>query len=89
MKSPFQRIIGINLAILLAVAVVLRLLYRGPDSGLGYMFMMALAIALQLLMNLIAAFGAHKENRQAHWLSVLLVLLIGFGACVAGASFHL
>ncbi len=90
MKTSFQRILGINLAIVLGLALVLRLLNRGRESEIGFLLLMAIAIAVQLLANIGLAFSASdKSQRQAHWLSVLLVLLVGFGTCAAGASITL
>lgn len=87
MKTPFQRIIGYNLGLVLLVAVGLRLLNQGPESGIGFALLMALAIAALLVINLVLALVSRTaEQKRAHWLSMLLVLLIGFGACFAGAS---
>jgi hypothetical protein len=44
MKTPFQRILGMNLGIMLALAVALRLLNRGRESELGFVIMMAFAL---------------------------------------------
>ncbi|WP_345238585.1 hypothetical protein [Hymenobacter saemangeumensis] len=85
MKSTFQRILLVNLVVLLVLAVAMRLLNQGSESGLAFMIMMAGIIALQFFIN--ALFGAvsdSREARQGHWLSALLVLLVGFGACFGG-----
>lgn len=85
-----QRILGLNLAIVLGLAVVLRLLNRGRESELGFMMLMAMGIAAHLLILLILALTSHPPaTRSSYWLSLLLVLLIGFGACVAGGSISL
>lgn len=90
MKTPFQRILGLNLAIILVAAVVLRLLNRGRESVFGFALTMALVIASLFFINaLLGAMLDTKEKKQAHWLSALLVLLVGFGACMAGASIRL
>jgi hypothetical protein len=84
MKTKFQRILGYNLAILLGLAVVLRLFNRG-NNELGFIMLMAVAILLTFLANaLIAMLSDKAEERQAYLLSALLVVLIGFGACYTG-----
>ena len=86
MKTSFQRILGINLAIVLGLAVVLRLLNRGRESEIGFLMLMAMAMAGHLLILLVLALTSYPpEIRRTYWLSLLLVLLIGFGACFAGA----
>lgn len=90
MKPTFQRILLVNLGILLLLAVVLRLLNQGTESGIGFAIMMAFLIIAQLFVNVIKALTAGlPEERRAYWLSTLLVLLIGFGTCVAGAAIPL
>ena len=85
MKTKFQRILGYNLAIVLGLAVVLRLFNRGHEWG--FIMVMALAILLMFLANaLLATDSDTTEERQAYLLSALLVVLIGFGACYAGAA---
>ncbi|MBF9221070.1 hypothetical protein [Hymenobacter ruricola] len=90
MKTPFQRILGINLGIMLALAVALRLLNRGRESDMGFVIMMALVLGVHLFVLLLAAlFSKSSENTRAYWLSLLLVGLIGFGACLAGAAIRM
>jgi hypothetical protein len=85
MKTQFQRILSYNLAIMLGLAVVLRLFNWGNESG--FIMVMALAIFLTFLANaLIATLSDTAEEQQAYFLSALLVLLIGFGACYVGAA---
>ena len=87
-RSAFQRIVGLNLAILVVLSAVLRLVNRGSDGTFAYMLGMAVLILFMMLLNAGLALGRNtsKEYQQAHWLSCLLVLLIGFGLCGAGAS---
>ncbi|MDQ2771526.1 MAG: hypothetical protein M3Y54_13635 [Bacteroidota bacterium] len=90
MKTPFQRIAAINLAIILGLAVLLRLLNRGQESELGFVLMMAFALGIHLFILLgLALTSKIPETTRAYWLSLLLVLLIGFGACMAGGSISL
>ena len=91
MKTPFQRIAAINLAVVLGMAVVLRLLNRGRESELGFLIMMAFALGIHLFHFAGARAGQQKPGTHprllaepaagaAHWF---------LGACIAGASFSL
>ena len=82
-RSVLQRIVGLNLAILVVLAALLRL----ADQNGGYLYAAVMAALISFMSLVNAGFGltsAPKAERQAHWLSVLLVLLIGFGLCGAG-----
>lgn len=90
MKTPFQRILGLNLAILLTLAVALRLVNRSGEGVIVFAIELAVLIGFMMFVNL--GFGMvsnTKEEKRAHWLSFFLVLLIGFGACAGGASIRL
>lgn len=88
-NSPFLRILGFNLLALLLAALVLRLLNLDKESAKNYVGWMAIGIVVQMLVNVGMAFTAHETAaKQAHWLSVLLVLLIGFGACAGGVELY-
>ena len=90
MKPSFQRIAGLNLAVVLATAITLRLLNQGRESEIGFVLLMAMAIAAHSLILTILALTSHPpENRSNYWLSLLLVWLLGFGACAAGSSITL
>ena len=90
-RSVLQRIAGLNLAVLVVAAAVLRLVNRGSDSTFLYMLEMVVLILFMMLLNADLALGRNtsKEHQQAHWLSCLLVLLIGFGLCGAGTFVEL
>lgn len=84
MKTPLPRIAGLNLAVMLLLAVGLRFIYR--HDALGFTFGMTLTIIGQLVVIAFLATVSHTPGmQQAYWLSALLVLLIGFGACFAGS----
>lgn len=90
MKTTFQRILAYNLTITLLLAVGLRLLNRGRDSSLGFLLLMALGLAVQVAALLGLALGSRvPERKRAYWLSLALVMLIGFGACAVGASINM
>lgn len=88
MKTPYQRIVGINLAVVLLLAVIIKFVYR--HDSLEFMYAMALALVGQLFVVMFFASLSHTPGiQQAYWLSALLVLLIGFGTCCAGAAIHI
>ena len=90
MKTTFQRILAYNLTITLLLAVGLRLLNRGQNSSLGFLLLMALGLAVQVAALLGLALGSRvPERKRAYWLSLALVMLIGFGACAVGASINM
>ena len=91
MKPSFQRIAGLNLSIVLATAVVLRLVSpAGPAAMNMFSAYMTGAIFLHSLVLLVLALtNSPPETRSSYWLSLLLVLLVGVGACRAGASISL
>ena len=60
MKTPFQRIAAINLAIMLGLAVVLRLLNRGHESELSFLLMMAIALGGTTDCPIVVGFGEQK-----------------------------
>ena len=89
-SSPFAA--GLNLAtIVLALAVVLRLTNpTGPEAVNAFSIYTAGAIFLHSLILLILALTNHPpETRGSHWLSLRPVWLVGFGACIGGASISL
>ena len=90
MKTPFQRILSYNLGITLLMAVVLRLVNRGRESTYGFLFLLALGLVVHWLVLLILAIASKApERKRAYWLSLALVMLIGFGACMVGASINM
>ena len=89
MKASFSRILGINLVIILGVAVALRIYDDGSQNGIeGFDFVMGLAFAIFLQFFLNALFGQMARSeavKQSFWTAALVTLLIGFGACVGGS----
>ena len=83
-KPTFGRIVRNNLLALLAAAVVLGILANvGVDAGI---FLFGFFYLGQALFNLILAFahlGRGREDIGAapYFVSMLLVLIVGFGAC--------
>ena len=81
----YSRVIGFNLLVLLLAVISIRLLNRHDE--IGYALIVAVAIAVQLFVNLLfTIFHDDSDARLAHLLSIPLLLLIGFGACMGGAA---
>ena len=84
MEQPAQPIVRTNLIILLVSAVVLGLMAKFLTPGALIFF--ALLYLGQALVNLILALahlgnGPNKTGPAPYLLSMILVLIIGFGAC--------
>lgn len=87
MKTPFQRVLGYNLIIMLLIALAVSLPRGSMNTRLGLAMGSAAIFAFIFAVNLgLAIFSATPEARRAHWLSLLLVLLIGFGTCAVQIS---
>ena len=85
-----QRYIGINLALLVVYTAICKIIDRGDTGGLGYAIFMMLLVATQTFVNFIMAmaqFGqGDKENGKTLLLCAGVVLVVGFSACLGGAS---
>lgn len=84
MDKPAQHIIRNNLLAVLATAVVLGLAAKFIDESSIFLF--AAVYLGQALLNLILGFvhlgrGPQDVGAAPYFLSMLLVLVIGFGAC--------
>ena len=87
MKTPFQRVLGYNLIIMLLIAAAVCLPHGSMNDRLGLSMLSAIIFAFIFCVNIgLAIFSATAEARRAHWLSLLLVLLIGFGTCAVQFS---
>jgi hypothetical protein len=90
--TDLKKIVGINLAILLGYGILARLADSGSghDKGLGFMVLMASAVVLHVVVNVIGAIilfiGKKSPEGRAFLLSALLVAIIGFSACWGLAS---
>ena len=92
-----RKVAKINLIILfiysLIIIVGFRLSSSSTEIAYTILFYMAVAIALQILINLIFAikiFSKDPEEKKwgkAHLLNSLIILSIGFPTCLAGVSF--
>ncbi|GGF21463.1 hypothetical protein [Hymenobacter cavernae] len=79
--TPNNHILRNNLLGVLIGAVLAGSLAHVTEGGIAFVF--ALAYGLQVLVNLILGFAHLKKGAAPYFLSALLVLLIGFGACSA------
>jgi multicomponent K+:H+ antiporter subunit F len=78
-KSGFGKVLRINLLLVLASAVVARLLCQfSADYALTAFAIIYLA---QVLINVIIGFTKRGKSPAGYFLSALLVLLIGFSSC--------
>ena len=89
--KPLKKIAGINLAVLFAYSVLIRVLNRGDSqAGMGILVMSAFAVGVHVLVCLIAAAAEYakktKELGRAWLLSSGIVLLVGFSTCLGNAS---
>lgn len=89
--KPLTKIAGINLLILLTYSALIRLVNgRGEGQAMGILMMSAFAVGLHVFI--CAVIGAtfygekNKELRRAWFLSMGIVLLIGFSTCLGNAS---
>ncbi len=92
MKS-LKKIAGINLLVLLAYSVVIRLVSSGggkQDTTMGILIMSAFAVGIHVFICLIVTAKAYanssKDTGRAWLLSSGIVLLVGFSTCLGNAS---
>jgi uncharacterized membrane protein len=92
MKS-LKKIAGINLLVLFAYSIVIRLASMGAGSqggSAGILIMSAFAVGLHvficLLLTGVEYANRSKETGRAWLLSSGIVLLVGFSTCLGNAS---
>jgi len=90
MKS-LGRIAGINILVILAYsAIILLMVGRGSEAGMGIALMSAVAVGAHVLICLVAAamkFSDKKKELGRAWLlGAGIVLLVGFSTCLGNAS---
>jgi hypothetical protein len=83
------KIAGINIAIIVAYGILLRIL--GTESWNVIMISMMLVI-FQVLINFVLSLmhysGKERELGNSYMLTTFLVLIVGFGVCVAPVPSH-
>ena len=89
MDKPAQHIIRNNLIAVLVAAVVFGLAAKPTAGSSAFIFGIIYLgqVAVNLLLGLGSLFGRTSDgNAAAYFLSMLLVLIIGFGACAGMLS---
>ncbi len=91
----FGKIVGINLAILLAYSILIRLMVSiggggSNDRSMGIMLFSAFAVGVHLvvcLIFMIVAFSSADFARGRNWLATsATVLLVGFSVCLGNTA---
>lgn len=87
------KIIGWNLSILLVYSVLVRLTnrgYSGNSGGLNVLIYSAMLIAFHVFMNFGLALNSYssgdKQTGNSFMLSMVIVLIVGFGTCLGNAN---
>ncbi len=95
-RSPFNKIISVNLIVLLAYAIAIKLfatLSGGGEEQMTYVILIGLAsgahVLLDLLVALILGLAGKRDASLGFLASAPLVLLIGAGVCFGGAAVDL
>ena len=91
--NSFKKVAGINLAILLIYTLLSNIgASSGSERGLQVVVLMALLICIHTGINFLASivFFIQKNRVQGRnfLLSALIVLVIGFSACLGTASLY-
>jgi hypothetical protein len=89
--KPLKQIAGINLAVLLAYSVLIRVVNSGGGQGsMGILIMSAFAVGIHVIICLLvtASEFANKDKvlGRAWLLSSGIILLVGFSTCLGNAS---
>lgn len=93
--SPIGRIVGINLTVMLAYAVGLRVFAElsGSEEQMTFVIFMALLTAahavVALVLALVLGLQGQRDRALGYLASAPLVLLIGTGVCFGGAAIDL
>ncbi|NET33014.1 MAG: hypothetical protein F6K19_13515 [Cyanothece sp. SIO1E1] len=85
------RIIGINLIILAIYAIIAAAVasqdksgYAGAGYGLFMMTLLAIHVGILLIMSIVFFVRKDKEKGKTYLISLFVVLLVGFSACLGG-----
>jgi hypothetical protein len=90
MKS-IKKVAGINLVVLLVYSLIIFVSFRkGNEGELAIMIFSSMLIGIQVTGNFLASLiffiRKDKELGKAFILSSLIVLIVGFSACLASVS---
>lgn len=93
--NALKKIAGINLAFLVAYTIlsgVVGITEKGQYKGIGALMLMAVLIGLHfgiaIVVSLYYFVRRNREQGRAYLLSALLVLVIGFSACIGLGSLY-
>jgi hypothetical protein len=93
--NSIKKVAGINLLILIVYTLLINLVSNtssGGEAGLGVAILMMVAVALHVgvLMLAMLIFFISKKNVEGRTflLSALIILVIGFSACLGSMSFY-
>jgi hypothetical protein len=94
--NSIKKVAGINLLILIAYTLLINLVGNGGggggEAGLGVAILMMIAVILHVGVLLLAMliFFLSKKNVEGRTflLSALIILVIGFSACLGSMSFY-
>ena len=90
--NEIKKVVGINLAIILASNIIIRILAEIGGGGykeLGILIFSAVVVALHVIINFILWVAYRVTNpklSKAFLISSWLVLLVGFSSCWVNAS---
>jgi hypothetical protein len=89
--NPLKKIAGINLAVLFAYSVLIRILSGGgSQAAMGILIMSAFAVGIHVLVCLIVTAAEYskktKDLGRAWLLSSGIVLLVGFSTCLGNTA---
>ncbi len=82
-KSPFKRIIGINFLIFLIYYILFLTVLKlgGPRIGGFIVFLYPLQVITNFIAGIVYAIKRDHRSSSAFFLSALIILIVGFGAC--------
>lgn len=93
--DPIKRVLLINLAVLLAYAIILSFVaygergnqYSGMGAGINMIFCVSVHTAINLVLMLIKFVQKRKKWGIAFLLGAVVVAIVGFSACFGVVSF--
>ncbi len=92
--NSIKKVVGINILVLIAYTLLINLLSNnnGNERGMEVAILMMVAVAIHvgiLLLAMLIYFVSRKNAEgRTFLLSALIVLVIGFSACLGSLSFY-
>ena len=82
--------LGVNLGLLVFFTVLIKVTTMNETEGLGYILLMLLFVSGQTFINFVASLvlfsRGDREKGKIFLLCAAVTLLVGFSACLGGAS---